>query len=110
MEINIRHADSVLIAEIKGILDTGTSEEAQNIISSYIEQGHKKFVINLEHTEYMSSSGLRVLLSTAKKLWAAEGTFRICAPNKLVKDILDTSGFSVIMDVVESEEVALKGM
>jgi anti-sigma B factor antagonist len=110
MEIQKRHIDSTIIADIKGILDTGTSEMAQDVINGYLEEGHKKLVINLEQTEYMSSSGLRVLLSTAKKLWAMEGKFRICSPNKLVKDILDTSGFSVIMEVMGSEEEALTGM
>jgi len=110
MEIKKRLTGQVLIADISGILDTATSPKAQEIINEYLDEGHNKLVINLLETEYMSSSGLRVLLATAKRLWAAEGKFKVCQPNKVIKDILDTSGFSVIMDVVDSEEEAIKDL
>ena len=99
-----------MIAEIHGILDTATSAQAQETINHYLKEGHNKVIINLSNTDYMSSSGLRVLLATAKRLWADNGTFKVCHPNKVIKDILDTSGFSVIMDVTETEEEALQGM
>ena len=110
MEIRKRQVNEVLIADISGILDTATSTEAQEIIHGYLNEGHKKLIINLNNTDYMSSSGLRILLATAKKLWAVDGKLKICQPNKVVKDILDTSGFSVIMDVVDSEDEALNSI
>jgi len=110
MEINKRQIDDIIVADISGILDTATSMEAQGIIQSYLDSGTSKLIINLEKTEYMSSSGLRVLLATAKKLMAVQGKLKICQPNKVVKDILDTSGFSVIMDVVDTESEALEGI
>lgn len=107
MEINRRTESQILIADISGILDTGNSPQAQETISGFLDEGHKNLIINLSKTEYMSSSGLRVLLATAKRLWANEGKFKICQPNKIVRDILDTSGFSVIMDVIDNEEEAI---
>lgn len=107
MKIEIRQKGSISLIDIIGILDTATSQEAQDQIQAHLDEGCKKLIINLSQTEYMSSSGLRVLLSTAKKLWAAEGKLRICEPNKVVKDILVTSGFSMIMEVVDGEELAL---
>ncbi len=108
MKIESRKSGEVEIVKITGIVDTSTAPEAEKIIQEILDNHCKKMVINLGKTEYMSSSGLRVLLSTAKKLWAIEGALRICEPNKVVKDILDTSGFSVIMDVRDSEALALK--
>lgn len=108
MDIQKRQSENAIIADITGILDTATSPKAQDIINGYLDEGHKNLIINLAGTEYMSSSGLRVLLATAKRLWAADGKFKICQPNKVIKDILDTSGFSVIMDVLDSEEQAIK--
>ena len=110
MNIEKRINGEVIIVEISGILDTGTSPRAQEAIDKYLEDGKNKMVINIGKTEYMSSSGLRVLLATAKKLWSIDGKFRICQPNKIVSDILDTSGFSVIMEVMDSEEEALQGL
>ena len=108
MKIEIRKSGEIELIDIIGILDTASSPEAQEIIDIQLDSGCRKMVINLAQTDYMSSSGLRILLSTAKKLWAKKGEFKICEPNKVVKDILDTSGFSVIMDVKDSEQEACK--
>lgn len=110
MKIETKTSGEIKIVNIIGIMDTATSPQAEDGIRDILESGCKKVVINLSATEYMSSSGLRVLLSTAKKLWADDGQFRICEPNKVVKDILDTSGFSVIMDVKDNEADAISSL
>jgi anti-sigma B factor antagonist len=107
MKIELNTFDGVDIVRLIGIIDTSTSPEVEKKIQEMLDQGSQKIIIDLKDTEYMSSSGLRILLSTAKKLWAKDGKFRICEPNKVVKDILDTSGFSVILDVKSSKEEAL---
>jgi anti-sigma B factor antagonist len=107
MNINTRSRDGIVTIEIIGVLDTNTSPEAESVIGNLLEQGHNRLIINLKDTDYLSSSGLRVLLATAKKLWAIQGKLKICRPNQIVKEILDTSGFSMILDVRESEEQAL---
>lgn len=108
MEIQSRPFGDIQVIDFKGILDTATSGLAQEQVRHLLDAGHQKIVINLALTDYMSSSGLRVLLATAKKLMAVNGKLFICSPNKVVKDILDTSGFSLIMDVVDREEDAIQ--
>lgn len=108
MELKSREISEITIIEIHGILDTATSGEAEKQISEILSRGCQKMIIDLEDTDYMSSSGLRVLLSTAKKLWARDGKLKITSPNKIVKDILDTSGFSVIMEVRTTTQEALQ--
>ncbi|MBT3243843.1 MAG: STAS domain-containing protein [Bacteroidetes bacterium] len=108
MKIETGSSGDIEIVRIIGIVDTTTAPQAESKIQDLLDNSCKKMVIDLSETEYMSSSGLRVLLSTAKKLWAKDGLLRICQPNKVVKDILDTSGFSVIMDVRDTEAEALK--
>jgi anti-sigma B factor antagonist len=107
MDIKIRESGYVRIVDLIGRLDTGTSPEAENAISKLLDAGNNKIVINLAGTDYVSSSGLRVLLVTAKKLSAMSGKLKICRPNAVVKEILDISGFSTILDVRSSEEEAL---
>lgn len=107
MKIENTVSGDVEVVKLIGIVDTSTAPQAETKIQEILDNDCKKMIINLGETEYMSSSGLRVLLSTAKKLWAVDGSLRICQPNKVVKDILDTSGFSVIMDVRESEDDAM---
>jgi len=107
MEISSRKQGEIVAIDIKGIMDTSSSPKAQEYIQELLDHGISRLLINLSQVEYLSSSGLRVLLVAAKKLWAVEGKFKICQPNKIVKEILDTSGFSGIMDVRETEQEAM---
>ena len=107
MEVNIRETDDCKVVDLIGNLDTGTSPETEAEINKLLDAGVKKIVINLEKTNYLSSSGLRVFLGTAKKLTASGGVVKLCCPNDVVKEILDISGFSTILDVKATEEEAI---
>ncbi|MCX6226429.1 MAG: STAS domain-containing protein [Bacteroidia bacterium] len=107
MDIKIRKSGEIRIVHFSGRLDTRTSPDAEFAIDTLLVAGHDKIIINLADTEWISSSGLRVLLVIAKKLSAKSGKLKICQPNEVVKEILDISGFSTILDVCISEVVAL---
>ena len=107
MNINIRESGDIRIVDFAGRLETGTSPAAETAILKLLEDGHSRIVINLAETEYVSSSGLRVFLVAAKKLMAVSGKLKICQPNEVVKEILDISGFSTLLEVRSSEEAAL---
>jgi anti-sigma B factor antagonist len=110
MEINVRESSSIRILDISGRMDTGTSPAVEIGINQVLDAGIKKIILNLASTEYVSSSGLRVLLITAKKLAASGGSLKICQPNSVVREILDISGFSTFLDVRTTEEEALSEM
>jgi len=107
MEINARESGDIRILDFAGKLDTGTSSAAESEINKVLESGCKRMVINLKDTAYVSSSGLRVFLVTAKKISAISGKLKLCQPNDVVREILDISGFSTILDVCSSEAEAL---
>ena len=81
---------------------------AESAINKLLETDCHKLIINLAETEWLSSSGLRVLLVTAKKESAMGGKLILCQPNEVVREILDISGFSTILNVVETEVAALQ--
>jgi len=94
------------VIEFEGSLDTGTSPAAEKEINALIDKGTLKFVFNFEKTKYMSSSGLRVLLATAKKL-KGNGELKISNLNEVITEVFDVSGFSSILNVYKTEEDAL---
>jgi anti-sigma B factor antagonist len=110
MEIKIRESAEIRIIEFSGRLDTSTSPVAETEIIKLLDAGHNKLIINLSKTEWVSSSGLRVFLVTAKKISATKGKLKLCQLNEVVKEILDISGFSTILDITASEDEALAGL
>ena len=107
LEVKTNELNDVVVVELLGNLDTNTAPKAEAEINTWLEKGAKKMVINLEQTNYVSSAGLRIFLATAKKMTASGGAVKLCAPNEVVQEILDISGFSSILDVRGSEEDAL---
>lgn len=106
MELVSRPEGDVWIVKIKGSLNSNTSVEADARIIEAITNGTTKMIIDLTETEFVSSSGLRVFLSTAKQL-SKTGGLVLVNPNKVVKEILDISGFSTIINVQNSIEDGL---
>lgn len=106
MQLTSSEKNGYTIITFEGSLDTATSPAAEKEINTLIDAGRSKFVFNFEKTKYMSSSGLRILLATAKKL-KGKGELKISNLNKVIEEVFDVSGFSSILNVYKTEEEAL---
>ena len=107
LEVKVNDVNDVVVIKLVGNLDTNTAPEAETEINSWLEKDTKKMVVDLEEAKYVSSAGLRVFLATAKKMTAAGGAVMFCSPNEVVKEILDISGFSTILNIKNAQEEAL---
>ena len=108
MKITQREVNDVKIIDFEGNLDTNTSHNAEVELKKLLNQGEKKIIINLLNMDYISSAGLRVLLATTKQLKSTGGSLRLCHLNETVLEIFDISGFSIILDVFDTESEALQ--
>ena len=107
MKIDISESGDIRILAFEGNLDTSTSPEAETKINELIDGGTSKLLINFSQLNFIASSGLRVLLATAKKLGPAGGTLEICGLNPTVQEVFDISGFGTILSVKQTEDEAL---
>ncbi len=109
MDFTVDEFGDVRVVRIAGNLDTQTSPVAQEQLTQLIDNGATKILVDFEDLNYISSSGLRVLLVAFKRLEGTSGQLRICNPNTMVRDVFDTSGFSGIFSVYGSQAEALDG-
>ena len=109
MEITTRDANDVKVVQMDGELDTGASPDAQKQLDQLREQGVKKMLLDMSKLDFISSAGLRVLLTTAQELKADSGGLRVCNLNATVKEVFDISGFSTLLMVFDNEAKALSG-
>ncbi len=109
MEITVTDAGEVKVIRIEGHLDTQSFPDAQTQLTQLIDQGATKLVVNCEKLDYISSTGLNVLLKAAKQLKANSGELRICGLNEFVQEVFDISGFTTILTVTKTEPEALEG-
>ncbi len=107
MDIGIRTNGEINILDFSGNLDTNTSPEAETEVNRLIDEGCHQLVFNFGKLNFISSSGLRVLLATAKKLKISQGRMVVCNLNETVQEVFDISGFSSILNTVPDEDQAL---
>ena len=91
-----------------GRLDTSTSGYGHDEMVRISEGGNKKILVNRKELEYVSSAGLRVLLTAAKLVQASGGQIKFCQPNDLVKQVLEISGFNSLLSMYGGEGEAIK--
>jgi anti-anti-sigma factor len=71
-----------------------------------ISKGGRKMLLNLSELEYVSSAGLRSVLTIAKKLKPAGGSLALCGLSGLVQEVFSISGFDSFFPVYDSVESA----
>jgi anti-sigma B factor antagonist/stage II sporulation protein AA (anti-sigma F factor antagonist) len=98
----------ILVLYIKGRLDALSSPSAEKKVFDCINEGHNKLLLHFAGVEYLSSAGMRMLLSTTKKLKALAGKLVVCSVTTNVMDVLKMSGFDHVLELAKSEEDGLK--
>ena len=96
MEIDILQENGTVLMNIAGRLDTVTASELDNAVKPYIGKC-SAMVFNCEQLQYVSSAGLRVVLSTHKLLAASGGRFVLKNLNPEVKSVFDITVFSKVL-------------
>lgn len=98
----------VLIMRMRGRLDALSSTEAEKKICDSADSGQWKVVLDMSGVTYVSSAGLRMLLSSTKKLRSYSGKLALCSTTPNVLDMLKISGFDHVLELYKTEEEALK--
>lgn len=101
--------DGTVVVSLEGRLDPVTVACVEERLGGLTAQGPPRLILDLAQLSYISSAGLRVLLTTAKQLAARQGKLLLCAPQRHVKEVFDISGFSTILTICESRAQALGG-
>ena len=85
------------IFALEGRLDTVTAPQLEKELSGALD-GVTGLTLDFAKLDYISSAGLRVLLS-AQKLMAKQGSMKLVGVNKTVMEIFDVTGFSDILTI-----------
>ncbi len=87
-----------LTVKLSGKLNTNTANSAKNEILSMLD-GVNNAVFDLDGLEYISSSGLRILIAAMKKIRAQGGNMTLKNICEQVREVLDMTGFIQIFNV-----------
>lgn len=97
MKIEVRKSETETVIEIEGRVDTITAPELDLAIQQIINDT-KNLVLDVKGMEYISSAGLRVLLSAQKKMQKV-GSMKVIHVCEAVMEVFEMTGFVDIMTI-----------
>ena len=97
MTITKEQNGTALIISLEGRLDTMTSPELEAELQKSLS-GADSLTMDFSKLDYISSAGLRVLLS-AHKAMNAKGSMKVTNVNEIVREVLEVTGFSDILTI-----------
>lgn len=87
---------------LEGRLDTNTSPELEKELNESLEE-ITDLTINMDTLDYISSAGLRVLLSTQKAM-SKKGALKVTNVNDTIMDIFEMTGFTEILTIEHADK------
>ncbi len=97
LNINKTIEDKTLTVTLEGRLDTTTAPQLESELKSELT-GVTTLVMDFEKLEYISSAGLRVLLS-AEKIMNKQGEMKVIHVSDVINEIFEVTGFSDILNI-----------
>ncbi len=93
MEITSSKNDASVVLALSGRMDAVAAPQFEQTCETLIKSGEKSIVADLAHLSYISSMGLGSLLSVAKKMQTAGGSFSVRGAVGMVKEVFRYAGF-----------------
>ena len=106
--INTGKKNDYLIVSVEGRMDAVSTPEFEQTLGDWIDGGDIRLIVDLTGLDYISSAGLRGILTSVKRIKAEEGQIVLTSLHGTVKEVFEISGFSTIIPIYESVEDALK--
>lgn len=104
MKIEVGEFNGFTEIKLNGRLDTNTSQDLESIMTDILSKGDENILVNFEELIYISSSGLRVFLVSAKKLGVKGKKLNFCNMSDYIKEVFDIAGFNIIFNFFHSRQ------
>jgi len=108
MELIEQKTEKCVIVSITGRLDTTNYSLLEKKLTDLIDNHEDKILVECSKMDYVSSSGLRILLMALKKITLAKGKFVLCNLQENIREIFEISGFTNIFEIYTTQEEALE--
>ena len=93
--------NGIIQITIKGRLDAQTVPDAEGLIKDTVARQKVRLLFDLCDLEHISSAGLRLILQTARSVYAKGGQIVLCCSNELVREVLTVSRLPLVNSVAD---------
>jgi anti-anti-sigma factor len=107
--VAVQEIDDVVIVQVEGRFDFHTSPAIEQTLLEQVRAGKGKLVLDFSRTDFLSSAGLRVLLTVARKAQESHGELKLASPQEAVAEVLKLTNFLELFEVYPSSLAAVNG-
>ena len=101
--------NGVALLEVEGEVDAHTASRLDKALKDLLAQGHSQLVIDASQMAYISSTGLRVLMSTQREAHQLGGEVRLFGLNALVRRVFKIAGLDELIHIGDTRQEAMEG-
>lgn len=107
-EVNVSDDGGIAVVAARGRIDSSTAADFGSALTGAIDRGMVRVVVDLGQVDYMSSAGLREIVSALKRARKGQGDVRLAEPAARVLEVLEMAGLDTIMSIFPTRDDALK--
>ncbi len=109
MSIDTITVDDITVVVMSGDLDASTSPAAQQQLLALTKPG-SRILLDMSEVPYMSSAGLRMLLSTYRQVAASGGRIVLVGVVEEIRDTMSVTGFLNFFTIYETVDEGLAAL
>lgn len=110
IDIQVTGRERVTLIEVKGRVDSMSADQLGDSLTKAIDSGRAQIVLDLAGVEYMSSAGLREIVSALKRAQRSgtgAGDIRIAQPSYRVREVLEMAGLDTVLQIYSTQVEAV---
>ena len=111
LSIKTRKVDNVVVFDLSGKLTIGEPVmQLRESLRNHVNEGNKKFILNLGDVSYIDSSGLGELVSSYSTIRSKQGDIKLLHLTAKTKDLLQMTKLLTVFDTYDDETKALTAL
>ncbi|MFQ5436663.1 MAG: STAS domain-containing protein [Anaerolineae bacterium] len=107
LSITVESMKRVDLLRVSGRVDSSNASDLDGNLKELTGNGRHNIVLELSQVDYMSSAGLRALVSANKVCQRNGGDVRIASPSERVAEVLDLAGLNELFQVFPDDTRAV---
>lgn len=108
LKVELEQFGGKIVLRVEGRLDAASTPILEKKIRSLLQEGQHYLAVDFSSVEYLSSAGMRLLLSITKDLKGKQGELVLFAIDDPVLEIIKMAGFENLFHICKTEKEALQ--
>lgn len=104
MEVKEEQVGGVTILQVKGRVDSTTSQMLGERLTAVLETAKARVLVDFSQVEYISSAGFRILLQAAKRADENTAKLVLCGVSGKVRQLFDLGGFLDLFSITSTRD------